>query len=124
LVAENVGQVIGHILFSPVTIATAPQCRLMGLGPMAVAAEHRNRGVGTALVEAGLKELRRLGAHGIVVVGHPTYYPRFGFSPGEKSNLACEYDVPTEVFMVMELHRGAMLGVSGTVKYHEAFGNA
>src|SRR3970282_1422941 len=49
LVAEHGGAVIGHILFSPVTIATAPQCRLMGLGPMAVAAEHRNRGVGTAL---------------------------------------------------------------------------
>lgn len=122
LVAERNGRVIGHICFTPVTIAAAPQCRLVGLAPMAVASAHRNQGVGAALVHAGLEACRALGVDAVVVLGHPTYYPRFGFQPAGRWGITSEYDAPPEAFMALELRAGALAGVSGTVRYHEAFG--
>src|SRR5512145_1691527 len=70
LVAESAGHVIGHIMFSPVSIASAPACRVMGLAPMAVAAGARRRGVGAAMIEAGLERCRRIGTDAVVVLGH------------------------------------------------------
>jgi len=121
LVAESAGTVVGHILFSPVTLGGRPDLRLMGLGPMAVAATHRSRGVGSALVRAGLSQCRSIGAVAVVVLGHPGYYPRFGFRPAGKLGIQSEYDVPKEAFMALELVPGALRDVSGTVKYHHAF---
>lgn len=122
LVAERDGGIIGHICFTTVTIAEAPQCRLMGLAPMAVASAHRNQGVGAALVRAGLDACCALGIDVVVVLGHPTYYPRFGFQPAGRWGITTEYDAPPEAFMALELHAGALAAVSGTARYHEAFG--
>jgi len=57
----------------------------------------------------------------VVVLGHPDYYPRFGFVPSQKYNICTEYDVPPEVFMVLELQSGALSGLSGIANYHGAF---
>lgn len=121
LVAEDNGAIIGHIMFSPVSIAAHPALRIMGLAPMAVAPEHQRQGVGSALVTAGLEQCKQRDFGAVVVLGHPAFYPRFGFAPSTRYGIGCEYDVPEDVFMVVELHAGFLRGASGTVKYHAAF---
>jgi len=122
LVAIDGDRVIGHILFSPVTVESESQSfSAVGLGPMAILPHHQKRGVGSELVRAGLEECRRLGHEIVVVLGHPDYYPRFGFVPASTYGIRCEYDVPNEVFMVLELREGALSGRSGIVKYQPEF---
>jgi putative acetyltransferase len=121
LVAEDNGEVVGHIMFSPVSLSGYPDLKVMGLGPMAVAPEQQRKGIGSALVRAGLDQCRHLGILAVVVLGHPEYYPRFGFSPASRYGIDSEYEVPEEVFMAMELQPEALSGKSGRVKYHTAF---
>ncbi len=121
LVAEDDGEVVGHIMFSPVSLSGSPNLKLMGLAPMAVAPKHQRKGIGSALVRAGLEQCRNLGFAAVVVLGHPKYYPRFGFSPSSQFGIDSEYDVPEEVFMAMELQPEALSGKTGTVSYHAAF---
>jgi putative acetyltransferase len=126
LVAVCGGRAVGHILFSPVSVvagASGGAARgALALGPMAVLPEFQNRGVGSELVRRGLDECRRLGHEAVVVVGHPAFYPRFGFVPARARGLECEYPVPDEVFMAAELREGALDGLKGLVKYHPEFG--
>lgn len=105
------------------TLSGHDDLKIMGLAPMAVAPSQQRRGIGSALVRAGLERCRALGAGAVVVLGHPAFYPRFGFVPSTHFNIACEYDMPEEAFMVMELERGFLRGASGTIRYHEAFMN-
>jgi putative acetyltransferase len=121
LVAEEGDAVVGHIMFSPVRVAGGRDLRAVALAPMAVALECQRTGVGSALVHAGLAECRNLGIHAVFVVGHPTYYPRFGFRPASAAGFACEFAVPDDVFMVAELVPNALAGKSGTVHFHQAF---
>ena len=122
LVAVNDGQTVGHIFFSPVSIESeSVKFIAMGLAPMAVLPDYQKQGIGTALVEAGLKECRRIGHYIIVVVGHADYYPRFGFTSAGAKGLRCEYDVPDDVFMVAELSAGALNGRQGLVRYPPEF---
>lgn len=125
LVAVIDGQVAGHIFFSPVAVESdGGVFAAMGLAPMAVLPEYQNQGIGSRLVREGLRECQRLGHYIVVVLGHPKYYPRFGFAPASLKGLRSEYDVPEEVFMVTELVPGALGGRRGLVKYHEEFAKA
>ena len=96
LVAEVEGRVVGHILFSPVTSAGRRR-RASASGPMAVTPEQQRRGVGAALIDAGLARLRAAGCPFVVVLGHHEYYTRFGFVPASRYGMRCEWDVPDEV---------------------------
>lgn len=120
LVAESGGAIAGHILFTPVTLDGFAEL-LMGLAPMAVAPDKQRCGIGSALVRAGLDGCRSLGAAAVVVLGHPGYYPRFGFVPATRFGLRCEYDAPAEAFMALELRPHALAGAGGSVRYHPAF---
>lgn len=121
LVAELDRHIVGHILFSPVTLDDHPDIPIMGLAPMAVAPAHQRKGIGKALVNASLHQLRETPCAAVVVLGHPEYYPRFGFVPAPRFRLKCAYDVPDDVFMAMELHAGALDGIQGLISYHAAF---
>lgn len=123
LVAEEGAQVVGHILFSPVTLSGHPELKLMGLAPMAVSPEKQKQGIGSALIRAGLEQCRELGFVAVVVLGYPEYYPRFGFVPSSKFGIDSEYEVPDDVFMVLELQPGSLSGKMGKIKYHAAFAN-
>lgn len=123
LVAERDGTILGHILFSPVTLDSRPGLPVMGLAPMAVTPEYQESGIGSALVRAGLEECRQKGFSAVVVLGHPEYYPRFGFVPAVRYGIRSEYDVPDEVFMALELVPGALRDAAGTIRYHAAFGS-
>jgi putative acetyltransferase len=121
LVAEDGGALVGHILFSPVTLIAHPELRAIGLAPMAVVPARQRQGIGSALVHDGLRRCRTLGFGVAVVLGHAEYYPRFGFTPASHFDLRSEYDVPEEIFMVLEFEQGTLKGKSGTIRYHPAF---
>jgi putative acetyltransferase len=121
LVADDDSAIVGHIMFSPVSLSGHPALQIMGLAPMAVSPDRKRAGIGSALVRAGLEQCARLGFGAVVVLGHPAYYPRFGFVPSTRFGIGCEYDVPEDVFMVVELQPGYLRGVSGTIRYHAAF---
>ena len=121
LVAEEDGQVVGHIMFSPVRLRGAGEVRAMALAPMAVALERQRAGIGSALVRDGLARCQEQGVEALFVVGHPEYYPRFGFSLASGFGITCEFDVPDEVFMALELAPGALRGRTGQVFFNEAF---
>jgi putative acetyltransferase len=122
LVADDDGWVVGHILFSPVTIETNErELTGVGLAPMAVVPERQNQRIGSMLVEQGLRRCREEGHRFVVVLGHPDYYPRFGFVPANRFNIKSEYNVADEVFMAMELQEGALQDQGGIVKYQPEF---
>lgn len=123
LVAVLDKSVVGHIMFSPVTMAESSAIKLMGLAPMAVAPIHQRRGFGSALVERGIEACRELGTDAVVVLGHPDFYSRFGFKPASRFGISCEYDVPDDVFMAQEIVPNALEFVSGTARYHSLFGD-
>lgn len=121
LVADRLETVVGHIFFSPVTLANWPDVKVMGLAPMAVGPAWQRQGIGSALVAAGVESCRQRGSEAIVVLGHARFYPRFGFVPASRFGIRCEYDVPDDHFMALELEPGILSGKSGTIQYHPAF---
>jgi putative acetyltransferase len=88
---------------------------------MAVAPDRQRAGIGSALIRAGIEECQRQGIDAVFVVGHPEYYPRFGFKPASSVGCVCEFDVPDEAFMVAELVAGVLDREKATVYFHPAF---
>ena len=125
LVAVEEGNIIGHILFSPVTIESENDSfEAITLAPMAVLPKYQRKGIGSKLVIAGIKECRRLDFEIITVLGHPEFYPRFGFFPANQKGIACEFDAPEEAWMLLELRPGVLAGRKGTVKFQPEFHEA
>ena len=112
-------RVVGHIMYSPLSVSDG----VMGaaLGPLAVVPEYQRQGIGTQLVEAGNRALKDKGCPFTIVVGHPKYYPRFGFRPASTHGIKCEWEVPDDVFMLLVLDQARMQGVSGLAKYRHEF---
>jgi putative acetyltransferase len=123
LVAEIAGAIVGHVMFSPVRLSGHDDLKFMGLAPLAVAPSHQRRGIGTALVTSGLERCRELGFGAVVVLGDPAYYARFGFSAATRFGIGCDYDVPEDAFMIVELQHDFLRGAPGTVTYDAAFGD-
>jgi len=125
LVAELNSAVVGHILFTPVTVHDDETIfKAIGLGPMAVLPELQRRGIGSRLVEAGLEGCRELSEHVVVVLGHADYYPRFGFRPAAAHGIRYRGPDFDPFFFVAELENGALEGLRGMVEYLPEFENA
>ena len=122
LIAVKNGEVIGHILFSIIHIQTdTKNIPALALAPMAVLPKHQRQGIGSMLVREGLTKCKDLGYRVVILVGHPNYYPRFGFTPAKKKGLKLPFDVPNEAFMVYEIVPQALMGIKGTVVYPPEF---
>ena len=123
LVAIQNEEVVGHVVFSPVTIRAEDGSGVaaVALGPVAVLPEWQNQGVGGALIRQGLAECQGAGHELVIVLGHRDYYPRFGFVAAAKHNIHYPQPLPEGVFMVAELQPQALNNVRGVVHYHPAF---
>ena len=122
LVAEQVGRIVGHALFSRVIVeGEGHRTELLALAPVAVLPECQRQGVGRQLIGTGLVLASRLGNAAVVVVGHPTYYPRFGFTSARAFGLEAPFPVPDAAFMALPLRPGALDGIRGTLNYPPAF---
>jgi putative acetyltransferase len=121
LVAELHNQIVGHILFSRMTVETAlGQVAAVSLAPMAVLPDQQGHHIGSRLVRSGLDQLRQRGERIVIVLGHKHYYPRFGFSSQKARCLISPF--PPDAFMALELADGALTGIQGAVRYPSAFG--
>jgi putative acetyltransferase len=122
LVADD-GEVVGHVMFTPVVIERPGTSIVgMGLAPLSVRPDRQRQGIGAQLVRRGLDVLRNRGCPFVVVVGHPGYYPRFGFEPASRHGLRSQWaGVSGEAFMVLICDARAMAGVSGVARYRDEF---
>ena len=122
LVAESGNEVVGHALFTPVSSGYGRDLiQGMGLAPVAVLPRVQRRGIGSALIRAGIERLKGNGCPYIVVLGHPEYYPRFGFVPASRYGASCEWDVPDDSFMLLLLDETVEDCLRGTVAYRHEF---
>jgi len=126
LVAVDNGRIVGHILFSPAVIeCEGRNVAGMGLAPMSVLPESQHRGIGTALVSAGIGLLRERQCPFVIVLGHAGYYPRFGFERASHYAIRSQWEgIPDEAFMVLMLDRPAMQDISGIARYRAEFDDA
>ncbi len=109
LVAEFQGDVVGHILFFPISIKTKTGFySTISLAPMAVIPEFQNQGIGGQLVNEGLAKVKELGHKSVVVLGHPEYYPRFRFRKASEWKLTVPFPCPDEAMMALEFEQGTL----------------
>jgi putative acetyltransferase len=122
LVAEVDGKAAGHILFFPIRIIDdRSEYESLALAPMAVRPSHQRKGIGSELVRKGIEMCRLKGFMSIIVLGHPEFYPRFGFQPAGKWGITAPFDVPYEAFMALELVGGGLKDIRGMVSYPDEF---
>jgi predicted N-acetyltransferase YhbS len=118
LVAEQEGEIVGHILFTRMTIDRHPS---LALAPLAIAPAHQRRGIGGRLIREGHGKARELGFDSVIVVGHADYYPRFGYAPASRWNIQAPFEVPDACFLALELAPNALERVSGMIAFAPEF---
>ncbi|WP_317950068.1 GNAT family N-acetyltransferase [Rossellomorea marisflavi] len=113
--------VIGHTLLSKVAIVHEAEVLSLALAPVSVRPDHQNRGIGRRMINSALERAADLGFGSVIVLGHPEYYPRFGFVPASRWGIKAPFDVPDDALMALELIPGALNRAAGVVRYPEAF---
>jgi putative acetyltransferase len=122
MVAIADDKIVAHILFTHVTITDGQlQFWALGLAPLAVLPHYQRKGIGSKLLTIALDNCRDLGYDIVVVLGHPEFYTKFGFVPAKKYGIKCGLDVPEDLFMVLQLRKNALTGITGTVGYQDEF---
>ncbi|USK95195.1 GNAT family N-acetyltransferase [Bacillus tropicus] len=115
-------EIVGHIMLSKITIEQdGASVDSLALAPVSVARSYQKKGIGGKLIVAALEKAKELGYGSVVVLGHPEYYPKFGFKKASEWNIKAPFEVPEEVFMVIELTENALESVEGVVQYSSAF---
>ena len=124
LVAELNGEVVGHILFTPIIVNNGHQkFESLVLAPVSVLPEFQNKEIGGQLIRAGHQKAKELGFQSVILIGHPEYYPRFGYKTASGWGLKVAMELPSDdVFMAVELTENALSGVSGMVVFPPEFG--
>jgi predicted N-acetyltransferase YhbS len=123
LVAEVNGRIVGHILFTPIAIQSEDASHAsLALAPVSVLPEYQRIGIGAALIKAGHERAQALGHTSVILLGHATYYPRFGYQPASTWKLKAPFEIPDEAFMALELKPEALKDIHGTVVYPKEFG--
>lgn len=118
LVAEFNGSIVGHILFTEITVGDDT---LIALAPVAVLPEMQNKGIGTRLIIEGHNIASNLGYRGSVVLGHASYYPKFGYKKASQYGITAPFEVSDDNFMALELKDGGLSEVQGVVEYAKEF---
>ncbi|MEK4299640.1 N-acetyltransferase [Oceanobacillus sp. FSL W8-0428] len=115
-------EIIGQILFSKISIKNQEQTtESLALAPISVHSDYQKQGIGSMLMNKGLKKAKEAGYNSVIVLGHPDYYPHFGFKLASLWGIEAPFDVPDEAFMALELEKDAFKNVIGVVQYSEAF---
>jgi len=115
-------EVVGHILLSKIRIMNDNQFTdSLALAPVSVLPEYQNKGIGKLLIFEALKIAKELGYNSVIVMGHPEYYPKFGFEKASLWGIKAPFEVPEEAFMALELRGNALDKVSGVVEYPSVF---
>jgi putative acetyltransferase len=122
MVALESDTIVGHVLFTE-AIIDDPRVsfKALGLAPMAVLPEYQRRTIGSQLLRASLDKCRQSGYDVVIVLGHPGFYPRFGFVPAKQHGIECEFDVPDNAFMILELRENALAKWTGIIRYQAEF---
>ena len=121
LIALRDGEIVGHILFTRGSIEdNSSEFDALALGPLAVLPKYHSQGIGTQLMEKGLEMCKEAGHDAVFLLGHPNYYPRFGFVKGSTKGIGNDYNAD-DAFMVKELCEGALDGIQGMAKFHPEF---
>ena len=125
LVAEMEGKIAGHILFYPVKINDGnAEYITLSLAPMAVHPDYQRKGVGGKLITEGKRRAKAMRYDSIIVIGHPEYYPKFGFEKASCFNIRPPFDIPEVAFLALELNEGALKNIRGFVEYPQPYYNA
>jgi predicted N-acetyltransferase YhbS len=123
LVAEKEDKLVGHIVFTPLQIINGDKVfNSLTLAPVSVLPEYQSQGIGSKLIEEGHRIAKILGFTSCFVLGHPDYYPRFGYQPTGKWGIPPPHGAPPEVFMAVELVPSSLTGVTGVAKFLPEFG--
>lgn len=118
LVYTDHGEVLGHVFYSECFIGDHP---ILALAPISVTPEEQGKGIGRQLIDASIERAKWSGFSAIVVLGEPKLYEKFGFKQAAEFNIKAPFDVPSENYMIMELYKGSLQGIEGTVKYAVPF---
>lgn len=119
MVAEHDGKIVGQIMLTRVKIGDYTS---LALAPLSVLPGLQKSGIGTALITAAHKKARALGYSSVIVLGHPEYYPKFGYKKAGEFGITAPFEVADEAFMAVQLCENGLQGVSGTVRYPAEFG--
>ncbi|MEW9674115.1 GNAT family N-acetyltransferase [Ammoniphilus sp. 3BR4] len=115
-------EIVGHILFSKIKIINDNQMtESLALAPVSVLPDYQNKGIGRLLILEALQKAKDMGYHSVVVMGHPEYYPKFGFKKASLWGIKAPFEVPEDVFMALELRENTLDHVSGVVEYPSVF---
>lgn len=121
-VHEDTKEIIGHILLSKIKIVNQEHAvESLALAPVSVLPDYQKEGIGKRLMHEALNKAKELGYKSIVVMGHPEYYPKFGFKRASFWDIKAPFEVPDEAFMALELEQHALDNVSGVVEYPSVF---
>ena len=124
LVAEIDKKVVGHILLTKIKIKNACQTfESLALAPVTVATQHQKKGIGSQLIKTAHEKAKSLGYQSSILLGHPDYYPRFGYVRADKFSIVLPFDVPKENCLAIELVNNSLGEVEGTVEYPTEFYN-
>ena len=121
LVAECNNIIVGHIVFTQLTIGDNHQHRALALAPVCTLPEYQKNGIGSALINHGLNLAKELKFDSVIVMGHQDYYPKFGFTPAARYSISAPFSIPDELFMVLELAANSLENITGCVHYATEF---